>query len=128
MQDFFRYCGLWFRRAFTESLGAVDLWTGLVSAALGLADHYLPRLQIMNSLGWEIPLWVLAGVLLVRLLVAPYWIWKEQQDELARLRPSRVAHCLGLRSINANHAPGDMVQLELVLANNADEAIEYGRI
>ena len=55
------YYGRWFRTAFTHSMGLFDLWTGLVTAALGVVDHYWPAAQIMTTYAWQIPVWALAA-------------------------------------------------------------------
>ena len=75
------YYWRWLKTAFTHSIGVVDLWTGLITAALSIVDHYLPGLQLMTSYGWQIPVWALTAVMAVRLLLAPYWIWKEDQQK-----------------------------------------------
>jgi hypothetical protein len=73
------------RRAFTQSLGPIDLWTGLLAAAIGVLDHYLPQAQLMTGYGWQIPIWVLLSVIAMRLLLAPYWIYLEQSGKLTSL-------------------------------------------
>ena len=79
------YYGRWFRTAFTHSMGLFDLWTGLVTAALGVVDHYWPAAQIMTTYAWQIPVWALAAVAAVRLLLAPYWMWSAQRDQTSAL-------------------------------------------
>lgn len=39
----------------------------------------------MTTYGWQIVIWAVAGVVLVRLGLAPYWIWKEQQKHIVKL-------------------------------------------
>jgi hypothetical protein len=69
------------KTAFSRSLGQIDLWTGAFASILGLVDHYLPQANIMTSYAWMIPVWALALVMLVRLLLAPYWMWKGDRAE-----------------------------------------------
>ncbi len=80
-------CYLWrvIRRAFTQAPGIVDLWTGALSAALGVVDHYVPNLSLLTTYEWQISLWLIAGVVLARLLLAPYWIASESGAEIAKL-------------------------------------------
>jgi hypothetical protein len=98
---------LWLKTAFKHSFGPIDLWSGMAAAAVGLVTHFWPsEAEAMTSLTWQIPLWVLCFVMTARLLVAPYWIWKAQQEkvegaegELARLT-GEYAHALALEQIN----------------------------
>src|SRR5438552_17865737 len=45
-----------------------------------------PRmLALVNAIGgWIVPIALLASISIVRLILAPYWIYKEVADELAR--------------------------------------------
>jgi uncharacterized membrane protein len=86
MRDYF---WRWLKTAFTHSLGPIDLWTGMAVAALGILDHYWPQAQIMTAYGWQIPIWVLAAVMLVRLLCAPYWMAQEDAAKLAKAEADR---------------------------------------
>lgn len=87
MQDLHQnYLRRWLKTAFTRSPSAIDLWTGAACAVLGVADHYLPQMQLMSSFGWQVPIWILAGVMAVRLIMAPYWMAKTDAKEIARLK------------------------------------------
>jgi hypothetical protein len=74
------YYWRWLKTALTHSIGVFDLWTGLISAALGVLDHYWPQAQIMTTYAWQIPIFALAAVMFVRLLLAPYWMWKTDNE------------------------------------------------
>jgi hypothetical protein len=67
----------WIKTAFRHSLGPIDLWTGIITAALAVVDHFIPRLQLVTIYGWQIPLWILAAIMAVRLILAPYWLYSE---------------------------------------------------
>jgi hypothetical protein len=56
------YYWRWLKAAFTQSIGPIDLWTGLAGAALGIVDHYVPAAQLMTAYAWQIPIWALSGV------------------------------------------------------------------
>jgi hypothetical protein len=73
------------KRALTRSIGPVDLWMGLAGAALGVADHLWPAGQLMTALAWQVPIWALVSVMALRLLLAPYWLAKEDADKIAEL-------------------------------------------
>lgn len=58
-----------------------------MGAILAIICHFLPNgEQIINRLAWQIPIWALASVMLVRLAMAPYWIWKKDQQEINELQ------------------------------------------
>lgn len=59
-------------------------------AALGILDHLWPQAQIMTAYGWQIPIWVLAAVMLVRLLCAPYWMAQQDAAKLAKAEADRL--------------------------------------
>ena len=62
----------WLRTAFRHALGPIDLWTGLSAAVLGIVDHYNPGRHLVTEFAWQIPIWALAAVALVRLIAAPW--------------------------------------------------------
>jgi len=72
--------------AFTHSLGAVDLWTGVAIAVLGLVDHLMPQPHLMTEYAWQIPVWAVAAVLGLRLLLAPFRLAKEDAGQIAALK------------------------------------------
>ena len=80
----------WLKSAFTHSLGPIDLWTGIAGAVLAVVDHYLPALQLMSSLGWQVAIWALAAVMLVRLVLAPYWMAEEDASTIKKLEAARL--------------------------------------
>jgi hypothetical protein len=100
------------KRAFSQSIGPIDLWTGLAGAALGIVDHYWPAGQIMSAYAWQIPIYALAAVMVVRLILSPYWIAKENvarltklENELAVLK-NEYAHSLRLERIDLEEKHG----------------------
>lgn len=76
----------WLVRAFSRALGPADLLSGVAGAALGVVARLNPQLApAMNELLWQVPLWALAAAMAVRLLLAPYWIWLDDQKSIAAL-------------------------------------------
>ena len=69
--------------ALSRSFGTADL----ISGALGALAAYLFRdsPDIMSDLAWQIPLYSLAAVTLIRLVAAPYWMWREEREEVTAL-------------------------------------------
>ena len=85
-----RYYGLVLRAAFTHSLSiAQDIIFGAI-LVVGLAAVVARRVGMRLDLtpwltalgGWGIAAIVFGSIILVRLLLAPYWIWKEQRVRL----------------------------------------------
>lgn len=73
------------KAAFTHAVGPLDLWTGLITAVLGVVDHLLPEPHLMAAYAWQIPIWTLAAVMAVRLLLAPFWLAQEAAAKTAAL-------------------------------------------
>lgn len=71
----------WLKTAFTRTLGLGDLATGIAMAAVGVFEHYVPKAEIMTTWGWAIPVYASVAVVVVRLLLAPYWMWLEDQEK-----------------------------------------------
>jgi hypothetical protein len=83
----------YFRHVRRDALGLTDLVGSLSASVLGVAAHFVPWAKSMlEALAWQIPLWALGGVLVSRLVVAPYRIWKEDQAEIARLKATLEAY------------------------------------
>lgn len=95
------------RHVFFRAPDHIDLWSGLVAAAITVIAHLLPQWgQVLTDLLWQIPLWVAVAVLGVRLLLAPYWIARDQrlkirelEQELARLL-DEYTHALSIEQID----------------------------
>src|SRR5437762_13436458 len=73
----------WAWTAFARSLGPADL----LSSALGALAAYLigDSPPVMSELAWKIPVFSLAAVTMLRLAVAPYWIWRQEREDVVRL-------------------------------------------
>jgi len=85
--SYWRFYGRWARHAFFESLG----WSDVVASVLGLAGPLLlrfhPELQerTVNEVAWQITVAVLVAVVGARLLLAPYWMYRELEGEKSKL-------------------------------------------
>lgn len=87
-----KFYGRVFRTAFTHSLGitqdllfAAFLLGGIVLYGLKRAGMIADEAPWLSEItGWQIAAVVLGAIFLVRLLVAPYWLYKEAHDRLAR--------------------------------------------
>ena len=49
----------------------------------GIVTALVPQVEVLVDLhGWQVASAVLGGIVAVRLLLAPYWIWKSDQERL----------------------------------------------
>jgi hypothetical protein len=87
------YFWRWIKTALWRAPSAVDFWSGTISAALGYAAHFSKWVaEFMNDLAYEIPLWVVAGIVLVRLVAAPFEIAKADATKIRELEQKLAAH------------------------------------
>jgi len=75
-----RFYGRLMREVFHPSWG----WTDSIATALGiigpLFTHFFPKLEAqMTPLVWEIPVGIFSALVVVRLLIAPFWLYKDRQ-------------------------------------------------
>jgi hypothetical protein len=53
---------------------------------VGLLTYFVPRVKVMVDLhGWQVATFVLGSIVGVRLVLAPYWLWRDQQIENQKL-------------------------------------------
>lgn len=87
------------RKAFGRALGQVDFLVGVISAAVTVITKYDPLSgSFFEALAADIVLWTLGSVLLIRIVFAPYLVWRDDQHELEALRAASaldpLAHTL----------------------------------
>lgn len=64
-----------------------DLVAGIVGLLAPLLSKLIPEWEsAMSELTWQLPLGFFAGVAAVRLFLAPYWIYREQEQEKKELQ------------------------------------------
>lgn len=73
------YC-FFFKTAFPK-LHQIELWSFIVLTIIGIYCHFSQNGEnLINPLIWQVPLWVTASITVIRLILAPHLIWKEQQE------------------------------------------------
>jgi hypothetical protein len=82
----FTYIWLVLRVAWRHSFhSAHTILLGLI-IGVGLLTYFVPQINVMFDLhGWQVALFVLGSIVGVRLVLAPYWLWRDQQIENQRL-------------------------------------------
>jgi len=88
------YIWRWLGAAFSHALGVIDLWAGLGGAVVAGIAHFLPQEQAaeLNSLAWQVPLWALGVVMLVRIVLAPYWLYRDLDSDYSTLKGRITTH------------------------------------
>ena len=61
--------------------------SAFAGAIVGAVIHFFPKTSdSLTPLVWEIPIGALATAMLVRVVAAPFWIWRDDQQEIGTLR------------------------------------------
>jgi hypothetical protein len=85
--DLLRYYVRVMRVALTHSLHAAHSVLLILVIVIGVIPYINPRIEILvDPHGWAPAAFILAGIVTVRLLLAPFWIWREDQAQLLDLR------------------------------------------
>ncbi len=81
-----KYFSQWIYIAFRHSIGIGDGVAFLIGLAIPIIRQLIPGWEtVILELGWQIPLGVFSSVIVIRLLLAPYWMYKrleKERDEL----------------------------------------------
>lgn len=81
----FRFYQQWLSRTFHGAVGVAMTAVGVITLiAVALYDRI--ELERDIRIGWQAGLVIFVAVILGRFLLAPYWIYREQDLELRRLR------------------------------------------
>lgn len=71
----------WIWRSFHRGIGVGDAIGGLLGNVVTFVAHVTPWGQSeMTDLAWQIPVFALAGAMMLRLFSTPYEMWREQKD------------------------------------------------
>ena len=92
--EFFRYYGNVLRVAFTHSLDIAQAVIFLLVIIVGGITYFFPRLSLTLDAadwatalaGWQVATGVLSMIVLIRLVLAPYWIYKELYRQIRPVR------------------------------------------
>jgi uncharacterized membrane protein len=80
------YLSLLIKTACRHSLHAAHGIILVLIILAGAVTYFVPRVEVMVDLhGWQVAAAVLGGIVAVRLVLAPYWIWKDDQGRLTAL-------------------------------------------
>jgi superfamily I DNA/RNA helicase len=80
------YLSLVIRTAWRHSFHAAHSAILALIIAAGLVTYFVPQVEVLVDLhGWQVATFVLSSIVVIRLLLAPYWIWIDDQNRLALL-------------------------------------------
>jgi hypothetical protein len=70
--------------AFSQSLDLAQATIFVIIILAGATAYFFPAAKMTTDLsGWEVGAIVFGLIIAVRLLLSPYWIWKEDQDAIS---------------------------------------------
>jgi phosphate/sulfate permease len=85
----------------------------------GFVTSVVPQVEVLVDLhGWQVAAAVLGGIIAVRPLLAPYWIWKNDQGRLAVLRDQVANKVQNEHRLAARTAALDDIAEEIAWAVN----------
>jgi hypothetical protein len=127
---FFRFYWLVFREAFRHSLDIAQSVIFFVVILSGLVAARNPSLKPMIDRfdlgGWQIAVIVLGAIVLIRLVFAPYWLWRAVNARIA-VNPEKAIDW-GLRSVGFHFAVDKKkkaLQVQFILENGLDVPLRY---
>lgn len=83
-----------FRRAFAGWFGRVEGWTGTVSLLLAILFLIFPSATVLEKQAAKLPalmfLLIFGGIIAVRLIASPYWVFRITQQALMQVKADRL--------------------------------------
>lgn len=84
MRDYTKFLWLWIKKAFSPPYASsADFWAGVLGAIASIPtiSSLLFKGEDMSEIGWKIPIFCFAAIGFIRLMAAPYLIWKEEKEK-----------------------------------------------
>ena len=115
----FTYLWLVIKTACRHSLHAAHSIILVLIILVGLVTSVFPQVEVLPDLhGWQVAVAVIVGIVTVRLLLAPYWIWKNDQGRLAALSDQVAKKEQNEQRLAARTAALDDIAKEIAWAVN----------
>src|SRR3972149_7791118 len=124
----------WLYKAFRHSISIVEKIAILLSIIIPLFIRYYPGMeQKLQALIWQIPLSIFVIIVIIRLLLAPYWLYKDKQQEIIDLKGQLEAAKKEAKKfatpeeLTASHLKGltirisDLVREDIIIRNRVFE-------
>ena len=115
----FTYLWLVLKTACRHSLGTTHSIILVLLIVAGIVTSTVPQVELLVDLhGWQVAFAVLALIIAVRLFLAPYWIWKDDQGRLAVLNSQAADKAQNEQRLAAKSATLDDIAREIEWAVN----------
>lgn len=111
MREYLQYEKLIFKKVFKLRFEASDFLSGLSVAIMGAIDHFKPELGLdMELLSWQAPLIALGAAFAIRIITAPYFIWREQNEKCKELSKNSNSMQIGFYSKQVGYLYSDLIE------------------
>src|SRR4051794_28300531 len=101
--QFFKFYGLVIREAFRHSLDIAQSILFIVLLAAGAVAYgnpgIKPTIEAYDLGGWKVAVIVFGAIILMRLVMAPYWLWKAAQSRSVETPERSIDYKLAVSSI-----------------------------
>jgi hypothetical protein len=115
----FTYLWLVLKTACRHSLHATHGVILVLIILAGIVTSTVPQVEVLVDLhSWQVAVVVLALIIAVRLFLAPYWIWKDDQSRLAILHNQVTDKAQNEQRLAAKSATLDDIAQEIEWAVN----------
>jgi len=128
--QFFKFYGLVFREAFRHSLDIAQAVIFVLLAFSGFIAARNPTLKPMidglDLGGWQIAAIVFGSIVAIRLILAPYWLWRSANARIANAPANTIDYQLRVVSFgNRNNKPKRLIQVVFNLRNSLGIPLVY---
>jgi hypothetical protein len=118
-QRLHNYIWLVIKTALPHSFHVTHAFILALIISAGVVTYFDQRVEVMvEPHGWVVATCVLAGVIGVRLLLAPYWIWRDDQKRLAMLTSQVASESDAQKKLAEKNAAIDDIAQEIAWAIN----------
>jgi hypothetical protein len=127
---FLRFYGRVFREAFRHSLDIAQAAAFLLFILAGLVVYAVPAVKMtveaLQLNGWQIGFGLLASIFVMRLVLAPYWLWRAAQDRIVSTPQNNIDYQLRVVSFgNRNDRKKKLIQIVFNLRNALPVPLKY---
>jgi hypothetical protein len=128
--SFLRFYLLVFGEAFRHSL---DIAQAIIFVLLMLTGFIVARnpstrpiVDALDLSGWKVAAIVSAGIVAIRLVMAPYWLWRSLKDRIVTAPKEAIDYRLRVQGIsNVNDKKAKAIQIGFNLHNSSLIPIQY---
>ena len=128
--DFVRFYGSVFREAFRHSLNLTQAVLFVLLFLAGLIVYRYPAakttVEALELNGWHVTGSVFGSIVAIRIVLAPYWLWKASQARIVNAPQETIDYGLRLEGFQSLiDKKNKAVQVGFILRNTSDAPIKY---